>query len=138
MSRRTVLVGSLILVSLGILGYRVWYVPKTFIPTELANRYREAHPPGQLEPGWAVRSVGRRVDRATRLVHRVEVTPELAGELLMMPAGQRRDVVGRVACPEGGDPIWQELTRRQDIEIELMTDQGPFAVVSCRGARPAE
>lgn len=120
---------------IAVLVYWRFYEPKTFIPNRLAYDYSQQFKIGyQIEPGWVLRSVGRRVDRPTRIVHVVEVRPELAGELLSASKTDRIHRVGEVACPPAEHQIWKSLTSRQDVEIDLKGENGIFAVVSCRQA----
>jgi hypothetical protein len=118
-----------------VLGGLVWwwrYEPRTHVPTRLAREYSRRYTLGQLRPGWNLRSVSRNMDRVSTLIHRVEVNPEIAGELLLMPRGKRRELVAGIACPPASDPIWERLTSAQDVLVELSTDRGSFETVACR------
>ena len=108
--------------------------PKTHIPIDVINDHADNQTLGQLTPGWNLRHVGRDLESARRIVHRVEVGPERAGEILMMSGGEKNDLVGRIACPAADDPIWSQLTPRQDVIIDLRTEKGTFETVSCRSA----
>ncbi len=108
--------------------------PKTHVSVELVNEYAASRTLGQLEPGWTLRHVGRDLDSARRIVHRVEVGPERAGEILMMSGRERNQLVGRIACPGSDDPIWEKLTASQDIVVDLRTEKGSFESISCRSA----
>ena len=102
------------------------------IPADIVYEYRLRYTPGQIQPGWRLLSVGRNVDRPATLVHRVEVPPELAGELIMMNGWTRRSKVAEIACPSASHPIWSRLTRGQDVEVVLSSERGAFDTVSCR------
>ena len=108
--------------------------PLTHIPYEIALSYRRAHPSRLLRPGWRLIEVARPADRPTVIVHRVLVIPELAGDLVLMGNRKRRGIVGGVACPPADHSIWQQLSSRQDIEVELTTERGAFSTISCRRA----
>jgi hypothetical protein len=107
---------------------------RTFIPSEVVRPYVARQSLGQLEPGWVQRSVRRDPERPTRIVHTVEVPPEVAGELVMMSGGERARLVAGVVCPDGADPIWQELDRGQDVVVDIVTESGPVEQISCRRA----
>lgn len=125
---------ALVVLGLGLFWVFAW-VPRTHIPAEVVYQYRIQFEPGrQLAPGWKLLSVGRNIDRPSVLVHRVEVPPALAGELVMMGGSERGRRAASIACPEASHPIWSQLTRRQDVEVELYTDQGKFETVSCRAS----
>ncbi len=106
--------------------------PRTYVPDEVVRAHRADYPLGQFAPGYVRRSVSRGLERATRIVHKVEVRPEVAGELLIKPAGERSRLIAAVACPPGSDPVWGKLTSRQDVEIEISAGKGPIANVDCR------
>ena len=108
----------------------------TFVPYPVATDYRkQQQTPRLLRPGWRLTGVARRVDRPTAIVHRVEVIPDVAGDLIRMGRRRREKLVGEVACPAADDPIWQQLSRGQDVEVDLSTEKrGELATVSCRSA----
>lgn len=107
----------------------------TFIPYPVAREYRAQQDLRLLRPGWRLTAVMRRVDRPTAIVHRVEVIPEIAGQLVGMGGRARRKTVGEIACPAADHPIWQKLDAGQDVEVDLVTEKrGVFATVSCRRA----
>ena len=108
--------------------------PKTHVPIDVINEHASRQFMGQIKPGWNLRHVGRGIDSARKIVHRVEVGPERAGEILMMSGRERNTLVSGIACPQEDDPIWTKLTPRQDVIIDLRTDQGNFETVSCRSA----
>jgi len=103
------------------------------VSADLVYRHSLDFPPGRLERGWTRVWVGRELERVDRLIHRVRVIPEFAGDLMIMPAGQRQQMAAEIACPPLGHPVWDELTRRQDIELDLETaERGRFTTISCR------
>lgn len=109
--------------------------PVTYIPYLVAKTYRAEQKPRLLKPGWRLTEVARRADRPTVIVHRVEVIPELAGDLVIMGPRKRRRLVGELVCPGPDHSIWSELTRAQDVEADLATEKrGVFATISCRRA----
>jgi hypothetical protein len=124
------------LVVLGGIGAAVWYVsfwePRSHVPAAVAYWYRQQFEPGQIQPGFVLVGVARDPERPQVLVHRVEVPDASAGDLVMMGAGERGELVARIACPGRDHPIWAKLTRRHDVEIELSSAKGKFAAVSCR------
>ena len=130
---RLILVAGLVLAAL---AGGVWYVtvwePRSHVPADVVYWYRRQFEPGQLRPGWRLTSVGRDVDRPNVLVHRVQVPGEFAGDLVMMGTSERRRLVAEIACPAGDHEIWRKLRRRHDVVVELITDKGEFATVSCR------
>ena len=111
---------------------RVWE-PRSHVPADVAYWYRHQFEPGQLQPGWVLLSVGRDADRPAALVHRVEVPSAVAGDLVMMGSSERQRLVAEIACPPADHEIWSKLRRRHDVVIDLVTDKGEFASVSCRG-----
>lgn len=110
------------------------FTPRSHIPAEVVYEYRRQFAPGQLAPGWKLLSVGPNVDDPTQILHRVEVPPALAGELVMESGSARGRRVAEIACPDRSNEIWGELTRRQDVVVVLYTDKGEFDRVSCRSA----
>lgn len=105
------------------------------VSADLVYRHGRDFPPERLRPGWSRVWVGRELERVDRLVHRVQVIPEFAGDLMNMPGRQRERMAGEIACPPRDHPVWDELSRGQDIEIDLVTaDRGRFTTVSCRKA----
>ena len=105
------------------------------VSADLVYRHSQDFPPQRLRQGWTRVWVGRELERVDRLIHRVEVIPEFAGDLMMMSGRQRERTTGEIACPPSDHPVWQELTRGQDIEIDLLTaERGRFITVSCRKA----
>ncbi len=104
------------------------------VSADLVYRHSVDFPtPRRLRQGWTRVWVGRDLDRVDTLIHRVVVIPEFAGDLMIMPARQRTRTVAEVACPPLDHPVWEELARGQDIEIDLETaDRGRFTTVSCR------
>lgn len=130
--RRLALVVAVVLVAAGALLWWHRYVPRTHIPTRLLRDYVRRQTLGQLRPGWNLRSVSRNPKRVSTLIHRVEVAPEIAGELLLMPGGERHRLIADIACPPPSDPIWKKLTSAQDVLVEMSTDRGSFDTVSCR------
>lgn len=107
---------------------------RTHIPIEVINDHAAQQRLGQITPGWNLRYVGRDSDSARRIVHRVEVNPERAGEILMMNGGEKRELVGELACPPADAPVWEKLTSAQDVVIDLRTEKGNFETISCRSA----
>lgn len=105
---------------------------RTFIPSDVVRPYVARQIQGQLEPGWVQRSVRRDPERPTRIVHTVEVPPEVAGELVMMSGSERARLVAGIVCPDESDAIWRELGRGQDVEVEIVTESGPVERISCR------
>jgi len=130
--RRNALVAFLVLLAVGGLLWWRHYEPRTHIPTRLLRDYVRRQTMGQLRPGWNLRSVSRNPERVSTLLHRVEVAPEIAGELLLMPRGERHRLEAEIACPPASDPIWPKLTNAQDVLVEMSTDRGSFDTVSCR------
>ena len=104
------------------------------VSSDLVFKHSQATGTGQLRPGWTLVWVGREIDDVTQIVHRVRVIPEYAGEILLLSGSQRRELVGEVACPKADAAIWQELESSQDVVIQLETERGSFAEVSCRRA----
>lgn len=105
------------------------------VSADLVYRHGLEFPPERLRPGWSRVWVGRELERVDRLVHRVQVIPEFAGDLMNMTGRQREQMAGEIACPPLDHPVWDELTRGQDIEVDLVTaDRGRFTTVSCRKA----
>lgn len=105
------------------------------VSADLVYRHGLDFPPSRLRPGWSRIWVGRELERVDRLIHRVRVIPEFAGDLMNMTGGQRERMTAEIACPPLDHPVWEELTRRQDIEIDLITqERGHFATISCRKA----
>ena len=103
------------------------------VGADLVYRHGQDFPPTRLRPGWSRVWVGRELERVDRLIHRVQVIPEFAGDLMNMTGGQRERMTAQIACPPLDHPVWEELTRRQDIEVDLETaDRGWFTTVSCR------
>ncbi len=89
--------------------------------------------PRPLRRGWTRVWVGRDLERVDMLIHRVVVIPEFAGDLMIMPGGQRERMVAEIACPPLDHAVWEELTAGQDIEIDLETaERGHFTTISCR------
>jgi hypothetical protein len=103
-----------------------------YIDSDLAFEYRTRMPPGSIHPRWQLLRVARRLDRPNLLVHLVEVPPEDAGQLMMLSERERARTVAEIACPPTADPIWKQLARRQDIEVDMTSDNGLFETVSCR------
>jgi hypothetical protein len=133
-SKRWPLVALVVAIAAAAAGFwylRIWE-PRSHIPAEIVYQYRTQFDPGQLEPGYTLISVGRNVEDPTMLMHRVQVPPALAGELVMLSANQRGERVAAIACPDAEHEIWQQLTSRQDIAVQLFTEKGEFAVVRCR------
>ena len=105
------------------------------VSADLVYRHGQDFPPTRLRPGWSRVWVGRELERVDRLIHRVQVIPEFAGDLMNMTGRQRDRMTAEIACPQLDHPVWDELTRGQDIEIDLETaDRGRFTTVSCRKA----
>ena len=105
------------------------------VSADLVYRHGLDFPPERLRPGWSRVWVGRELERVDRLIHRVQVIPEFAGDLMNMTGRQREQMAGEIACPPLDHPVWDELTRGQDIEVDLVTaDRGRFTTVSCRKA----
>ena len=105
------------------------------VSADLVYRHGLDFPPERLRPGWSRVWVGRELERVDRLIHRVQVIPEFAGDLMNMTGRQREQMAGEIACPPRDHPVWDELTRGQDIEVDLVTaDRGRFTTVSCRKA----
>ncbi|MCY3966085.1 MAG: hypothetical protein OXG83_13705 [Acidobacteria bacterium] len=105
------------------------------VSADLVYRHGLDFPPTRLRPGWNRVWVGRELERVDRLIHRVQVIPEFAGDLMNMTGSQREQMAGEIACPPLDHPVWDELTRGQDIEVDLVTaDRGRFTTVSCRKA----
>ncbi len=129
----TTLLGIALAAGLGAWLY-LTYEPRSAIPEDVARNYAQSQRIGVLQPGWITRSVRRDPDRTTRIVHRVEVAAEVAGDLLIADRGDRERRVGTVVCPGADHEIWDQLTSRQDVEVDLFSEQGDFAVVSCRRA----
>lgn len=129
----TTVLGIVVASALGV-WLLLTYEPRTAIPEDVARNYSRNQKIGTLRPGWVTRSVRRDPDRTTRIVHRVEVAAEIAGDLLIADRGDREERVGKVVCPGGDHEIWEQLTSRQDVEVALFSEQGDFAVVSCRSA----
>ncbi len=103
------------------------------VSADLVYRHSQDFPPTRLRPGWSRVWVGRELERVDRLIHRVQVIPEFAGDLMNMTGRQRDRMTAEIACPQLDHPVWDELTRGQDIEIDLETaDRGRFTTVSCR------
>ena len=131
---KTVAIGAFVVLA----GATAWYLglgqSRTHIPANVVYEYRTQFSPGQLAPGWTLLSVGPNVDDPTKIIHRVEVPPALAGELVMLSGSRRARRVGGVACPDAAHPIWTKISRLQDIQIELYTDKGTFDTISCRSA----
>ncbi|MEM1247024.1 MAG: hypothetical protein AAGK22_11650 [Acidobacteriota bacterium] len=107
---------------------------RTHIPIDVINEHAAAQRLGQITPGWNLRHIGRDPESARRIVHRVEVNPERAGEILMMSGGEKNDLVGGLACPQADAQVWASLTRSQDVIIDLRTEKGSFETISCRSA----
>ncbi|MDE2851677.1 MAG: hypothetical protein OYL92_07435 [Acidobacteriota bacterium] len=105
------------------------------VSADLVYRHSLDFPsPQRLRQGWTRVWVGRELERVDTLIHRVIVIPEFAGDLMIMPGRQRERMTAEIACPPLDHPVWEELTRGQDIEIDLETaDRGRFTTVSCRG-----
>ena len=104
----------------------------TFIPSDLAYEYESQFRRQQLKQGWVLAEVKRNPERPSTITHRVEVSPETAGELLMLSTSQRKRRVADVACPKADAAIWEHLSSSQDIEVEMVSENGTFAVVGCR------
>ncbi len=105
------------------------------VGADLVYRHSQDFPPTRLRPGWSRVWVGRELERVDRLIHRVRVIPEFAGDLMNMPGRQRERMAAEIACPPADHSVWDELTRGQDIEIDLETaERGHFTTVSCRKA----
>ena len=106
------------------------------VSADLVYRHSVDFPsPQRLRQGWTRVWVGRELERVDRLIHRIQVIPEFAGDLMNMPGRQRERMAGEIACPSLDHPVWDELSRGQDIEIDLVTaDRGQFTTVSCRKA----
>ena len=105
------------------------------VGADLVYRHGQDFPPTRLRPGWSRVWVGRELERVDRLIHRIQVIPEFAGDLMNMTGRQRERMTAEIACPQLDHPVWDELTRGQDIEIDLETaDRGRFTTVSCRKA----
>ena len=105
------------------------------VSADLVYRHSLDFPPTRLRPGWSRVWVGRELERVDRLIHRVRVIPEFAGDLMNMPGRQRERMAAEIACPPADHSVWDELTRGQDIEIDLETaERGHFTTVSCRKA----
>lgn len=105
------------------------------VSADLVYRHNLDFPPTRLRPGWNRVWVGRELERVDRLIHRVQVVPEFAGDLMNMTGRQRERMTAEIACPRLDHPVWNELTRGQDIEIDLETaERGRFTTVSCRKA----
>lgn len=105
------------------------------VSADLVYRHGQDFPPTRLRPGWNRVWVGRELERVDRLIHRIQVIPEFAGDLMNMTGRQRDRMTAEIACPQLDHPVWDELTRGQDIEIDLETaDRGRFTTVSCRKA----
>ena len=105
------------------------------VSADLVYRHSQDFPPTRLRPGWSRVWVGRELERVDRLIHRIQVVPEFAGDLMNMTGRQRDRMTAEIACPQLDHPVWDELTRGQDIEIDLETaDRGRFTTVSCRKA----
>ncbi len=105
------------------------------VGADLVYRHSQDFPPSRLRPGWNRVWVGRELERVDRLIHRIQVIPEFAGDLMNMTGRQRERMTAEIACPQLDHPVWDELTRGQDIEIDLETaERGRFATVSCRKA----
>ncbi len=105
------------------------------VSADLVYRHSQDFPPSRLRPGWNRVWVGRELERVDRLIHRIQVIPEFAGDLMNMTGRQRERMTAEIACPQLDHPVWDELTRGQDIEIDLETaERGRFATVSCRKA----
>ena len=105
------------------------------VSADLVYRHSLDFPsPQRLRQGWTRVWVGRELERVDTLIHRVVVIPEFAGDLMVMPGRQRERMAAEIACPPLDHAVWQELTRGQDIEIDLETaDRGHFTTISCRG-----
>ncbi len=103
------------------------------VGADLVYRHSQDFPAMRLRPGWNRVWVGRELERVDRLIHRIQVIPEFAGDLMNMTGRQRERMTAEIACPQLDHPVWDELTRGQDIEIDLETaDRGWFTTVSCR------
>jgi len=69
------------------------------------------------------------------IVHKIKIQADLAGDLVRMAHRERRKLVGEIVCPSADRPIWEEIQKNQDIQVELSTENnGPFATISCRAA----
>ena len=128
----TIVSAAVLVVGVGIAWFTDAFASRTHIPAEVVYEYRSQFQPGQLAPGWILRSVGPNVEDPTRIVHRVEVPAALAGELVMMGNSKRGSRAAEVACPASDHPIWTKIGRGQNVEIELHTEKGPFETISCR------
>ena len=106
--------------------------PATHVDSDVAFAYRSRVEPGRIHPRWELTRVSRRLDRPSHLAHEVVVPPETAGDLMMLSARERGEKVASIACPPTDDPIWQQLTEGQDVEIDMVSDNGRFDTVSCR------
>ncbi len=135
MSRALIIVALSLLAVAGVVVYAFANGDRfTFIPSDLAYEYESQFDRRQqLKQGWVLAEVKRNPDKPSRLTHFVEVSPETAGELLMLSNAQRRREVAEVACPKADAKIWESLSSSQDIEVEMVSDNGTFAVVGCRG-----
>ena len=105
------------------------------VSADLVYRHGQDFPPTRLRPGWSRVWVGRELERVDRLVHRIQVIPEFAGDLMNMTRRERERMTAEIACPSADHAVWDELSRGQDIEIDLETaERGHFTTVSCRKA----
>ena len=63
--------------------------PPRHVDSDVAFEYRTRVATGSIHPRWQLNRVARRLEEPTKLVHEVEVPPEMAGDLMMMSRRKR-------------------------------------------------